>query len=268
LLRGDGTERPAYYTLRALTRELGSVPKFLGFLALAPETFGFLFAGPVNDVAVVWAKTNKPARLDFGAPVEVLHDLTAEPVLHDNLEVTQRPVLVRAPRNTATSTAWRQAAKRAVPAWDARPAQEPASLTAGQPPQGIHVAGAVPLKCTADPCEFDLEGRFAASFAVDPNYLGYQGRTVDISITVRSHGAGNPGFNLKYESERALNTLDEHGMRRVSDWINVAGTTPMTFHWKVKDAQFVGKYGANIIVDCDVPRFCGFGVLNLSVTAH
>jgi hypothetical protein len=104
-------------------------------------------------------------------------------------------------------------------------------------------------------------------FAVDPLLAGYAAGPLEVQLTVRAHADQPTGFNLKYEAARPLVELNDHGMRIAgSGWTNVRGSAPVTLTWQLPDPSFAGKYGANVAIDCDVPRFCNLSVVSATIT--
>ena len=69
ILRQDWSERPAFLALKTLTSMLKAEPEFLGWLDLAPGTYGFVFGGQKEPVLVVWAA--KDTSVTFGGPVTI-----------------------------------------------------------------------------------------------------------------------------------------------------------------------------------------------------
>ena len=263
LLRRDGSSKPAHLALGQLSGALGARPKFLGYVTLAPHTFGFLFEGPERDAVVAWAKPDKCRVLTFDEPVSVLYpDGSSEEECH-NLTLDTRPVILTATRASATAKSWREASARARPSWD--PGTEPKSvaLHAGQGPLGVHIVGPVIERCSSGRCEYDLSTRNSVRFAVDPLFQGYDSQALEVILTLRPHAGDQAGFNLKYESRGA--NLDDHGMRRAGGWTSVRGTKPVVLRYKISDPSFVGKYGANLAVDCDSVRYCDFGILSIII---
>jgi hypothetical protein len=180
-----------------------------------------------------------------------------------NLSLDGRPVLLAAARDSATAKAWRRASVQTRPAWDAGSERTSVTLHAGLEPLGVHIVGPVELRCHNDRCEFDLSARNAVRFAVDPQFQGYDSQELEVVLTLRPHASSDAGFNLKYESRGA--GLDDHSMRRAGGWTAVRGDRPLTLRWKITDPSFVGKYGANLAVDCDSVRYCDFGILSIII---
>jgi hypothetical protein len=108
-----------------------------------------------------------------------------------------------------------------------------------------------------------LSARKELRFAVDPLFQGFSSQNIEVVVTLRSHGSDDAGFNLKYESSGP--GLDEHGMRRAGGWSSLRGERPVTLRWKINNPSFVGKYGANLSIDCDSVRYCNFGILSVII---
>lgn len=266
LLRGDGSQRPAMVAFSNLVRFLGRVPSYSGALTLAPDTYGFLFNGPSGDVVVAWSKPGLQKSIKFAASLTIVQPGSGEMRVSNRAVLTSSPTLFVTDSNGAQSKIWRDAAKATLPAWDGGASNQSASLTAGQKPQGIHMIDAAPKKLGNRPLEFDLSGTTGARFAVDPAFYLYEGGPIRITAVVRAHEKGRAGFSLKYEANGPVDAVDGQGMIGAGTWNTVTGEAPATLSWEIRDARFVGKYGANFAINCDGPEFCNFSVLSVKVT--
>lgn len=149
------------------------------------------------------------------------------------------------------------------PAWDAGSETKSVALHAGQGPLGVHIVGPAVQRCSNGRCEYDLSTRSNVRFAVDPLFQGYDSQELEVVLTLRPHAGDMAGFNLKYESRGA--SLDDNGMRRAGGWSSVRGSRPVVVRYKISDPSFVGKYGANLALDCDTVRYCDFGILSIII---
>jgi hypothetical protein len=263
LLRRDGSSKPAHRALTQLSGALGARPKFLGYVTFAKNTFGFLFEGLKRDVVVAWAKPEQCRMLSFDEPVTVLYPEGAKNDDCRNISVDTRPIIVAAARDSAVAKSWRAASLKTRPSWDTGTEPKSVALHAGQGPLGVHIVGPVTQRCSNGRCEYDLSTRNSVRFAIDPLFQGYQSQALEVVLTLQPHAGNMAGFNLKYESRGA--NLDEHGMRRAGGWTSVRGTRPVVLRYKIVDPSFVGKYGANLAVDCDSVRYCDFGILSVII---
>jgi hypothetical protein len=96
--------------------------------------------------------------------------------------------------------------------------------------------------------EYNVEGGIGACFAVDPVFSTYSYVTTPLRITavVRGYGIGEPGFDLRYESNAPIASTDVNNLlQHSSGWLPVIGTDPQEMTWEVPDARFVGLYGYN-----------------------
>jgi hypothetical protein len=263
LLRPDLSPKPAHRALAQLSGALGAKPVFLGHVPVAPDAYGFLFEGPERDVLAVWARPERCRVLELDEPVSVLYPEGTQEHDCQNVSVDDRPLLLAAPRDSPAAKAWRDASLSTRPAWDGGTESKSVALHAGQQPLGVHIVGPVAQRCSNGRCEFDLSTRNSVRFAVDPLFQGYDSQELEVVLTLRPHAGDKAGFNFKYESRGA--NLDEHGMRRAGGWSSVRGKGPVVIRYKISDPSFVGKYGANLAVDCDSVRFCDFGILSIII---
>jgi hypothetical protein len=268
LLRRDGSRRPAFRALSTLTRALGKKPEWKGFVDLGAHSYGFLFAGRQGDVLVAWARPHATRAQEVTLPTAAtkIDFTTGAQSSAERVELDSTPLLLRAAAGSKTSAAWRSQSSAGLPAsWLCTTQDHALQLVAGEPDCGVHMADPAQVMHVAGTAELSLSGRSGARFAVDPQLIGYGDRALEITAVVRGHGRGKPGFNLKYEADRPLERVDDNGMVGAGHWNHVQGEAPMTLHWTVKDARFVGKYGVNLAIDCDSRNFCDFSLLRLSV---
>lgn len=266
LLRHDGSERPAYKALATLSHALGAKPLFEGFVEIAADTYGFLFAGRQADSLVAWSHSGKPHKLVLQGEVTALGRSPGERRNVLSPTIAARPLILSAPGDSAVAQDWRQRATASVPqAWSCAEREGKAVFVPGRRACGLHLARDANASVRPRQSGLNLAGTTGAAFAVDPQYVGYSDQALEITAVVRGHGRGDPGFNLKYEAGRPLSVVDDNGMVGVAGWNHINGERPVTLRWLVKDARFVGKYGINLRVDCDVPQHCDFSLLSLSV---
>ena len=262
LLRRDGSKRPAYHALGALTRALGRKPELKGFLSLTEHSYGFLFKGRDGDVLVAWMRPGAPASAALPLVASSVDFTTGKAGKLNQLVLTGEPVLLLAASESNTALSWRAKAATTVPAaWSCSSPH----FSAGEPQCGVHIVGPAQVTQGASGAEISLAGRNGARFAVDPQVIGYADHKLEISLVVRGHGRGEPGFNLKYEAERPLTRVNDNGMVGAGGWNHIRGEEPTTLRWTVDDARFVGKYGINLAIECDSSKFCDFSVLRLNI---
>lgn len=263
LQRGNGEARPAYVAYKTLSHDLGTVPNFLGYISLAADSFGFLFAGPDADVLVTWLSSGAPRAVSLAQEVSMLRpgrapkEATAAPTL------STAPILLEVPHGSALSDTWRKRADRSCAPWDPHGADNEVAFVPGKPSPRVCMLNAPPLEAQRANNELDLAGTTAAAFAIDPQFLGYAGGALEVTLVARGHGSSEAGFNFKYESRQPLAAANDLGMVTSGGWTSVTGTELTTFTWTLKDASFAGKYGANIAIDCDSTTHCDFSIVSL-----
>jgi hypothetical protein len=258
LLRGNGRARPAFQAYQALRSALGAAPRFLGYLRPSEHSFGFLFAGPTKHVLVSWLG---PTGSDEPAPPSDAELLWPRSTGAPHTKGT--PNIFAAEPSSALALDWQKRASLDRSGLGSGPTAREVSWHAGVPSESVCVVNAPAALDGPSGKELDLRGGSGAWFAIDPMVIGYKTQPVEIELVARGHGKGKPGFNFKYESNRPVAAANGHGMVGNGHWNFVAGSEPVTFKWRVDDASFVGKYGANLAVDCDSPDNCDFSILSL-----
>ncbi|MBN8711995.1 MAG: hypothetical protein BGO12_06275 [Verrucomicrobia bacterium 61-8] len=98
ILRQDWSKRPAFFALQTMTRLVNANPHPLGWLDLAPGTYGFVLQGNPDPVLVIWASTDAGASVQFGGPVTVtaLDGTAVQQEAGSPLQLSRSPVFVTA----------------------------------------------------------------------------------------------------------------------------------------------------------------------------
>lgn len=266
LLRRDGSKRPAYHALSALTRALGRKPEFKGFVSLTAHSYGFLFKARDEEVLIAWLQPGAPSSEPLPIVASSVDFGSGKRGKVSQIVLSAAPVLLTAASASNTGLGWRAKAGSELPAaWLCASGSGEVHFSAGEAPCGLHMVQPGQVAHEPGGAEVDLAGRIGARFAVDPQLVGYADQKLEITAVVRGHGRGDPGFNLKYEAQRPLTRVNDHGMVGAGGWNHIQGATPMTLRWTVKDARFVGKYGANLAIECDSSKHCDFSLLRLQV---
>ena len=112
-----------------------------------------------------------------------------------------------------------------------------------------------------------MAGRSGARFAVDPTFVSYGSTPIRITVVIRGHGVGNPGFNMKYESDAPIASSDVNGLVGLSTgWFQVRGTDFHEKTWTVPNARFVAMYGYNFAFVTDGPANSQFSIARVTVS--
>jgi hypothetical protein len=271
LTTADGTKRPAWYALRSLSTYLGALPRYAGWTQPGNAYYGFVFEGPQGVVLAAWSQAGQSAGLSLASDVTVVDPRTGAAITSRTPTVTEAPAILVAPAGSAQAQRWlsEAAASSGKPfPWNGdHSASAHVDLTAGARPEGVFMINAPNATIVNNVAEFSLEGTGGACFAVDPAFLSYISKPIRITVVVRGHGSGDPGFNLKYESDASIASADGNGLVSSSDgWLHINGTTFNEKTWAVPNARFVGMYGYNFCFDSDGPTHAQFSIQRVTVS--
>lgn len=271
LTTADASPRPSYSALRALSGTLGARPSYRGWMQPDGTYHGFVFDGPAGTVLSAWAPTGRPVTLTLPVPVDRVDPRTGATTTVSTVTITDAPVLLVAPTHSNQSQAWQAAAAANAGkafAWSGDHAGAASvSLTAGSDPQGVFMLGAPAATVFNGVAEWSLAGRNGASFTVDPAFLSYTTTPIRITISMRAHGDGDPGFNLRYESSAPLASADGNGLVNSSlGWHRVASTSQYEKTWTIPNPRFVGVYGYNFALATDGPSHAQFSIQKVTVS--
>jgi len=264
LLDRSGAPSPSYAALKNLAVELGSRPRYLGWLSLnGSDGCGFVFQGVTTSVMVSWASPNKAADITFGTPVKILNPLDGSVLNQPKLRLSTVPALV----SGLPLPMVRQAeSNRDQPfPWGCTYATASSvSVVLGNPnlEYGLHQLNpdstSTPARINGVPAR--ACGKSAGvAFTVDPNFLSYTHAPIIISAAVRRmSAASHPGFNLKYESAAG---------RKGIGWNSVPGDDQWhTLTWNISDDEFVGSWGYNFTFDSDSTNYSQYYLRQVTVT--
>ncbi|MGI4777623.1 MAG: PKD domain-containing protein [Janthinobacterium lividum] len=270
LTTADGTKRPAFYAMRSLTKYLGTAPFYLGWTQPDNAYYGFIFKTDKSVVMVAWSRAGQSSTRLLPSDVTAVDPRTGNIAITRTQTITDAPVVLVAPTNSAQAIQWLNEAvsnaSKAFP-WNGDHSASPTvELVAGAMPNGVFMVNPPAVTIVDNVAEFDLEGRGSVSFAVDPAFLPYGSRRISITAMVRGHGTGDPGFNLKYESDVPIANTDGNGLQGIDNgWFNIRGTNFYEKTWVIPNARFVGMYGFNFSFDTDGPAHSQFSIARVVV---
>lgn len=263
LISSSGTLRPSYTALSKLIQYLGARPKYLGWLLLNNQDYGFVFQGASTTVLVTWSPPGATDTVNFGQSVQIIDPQTGTVTNASTYALTNAPILVNGVPSSLVTQAQNNAGRPFPWGGDYSNAST-VSVTMGSPntDQGLHqlYADATSAAVTAygGPARY-CAAAGAQSFTVDPNFLSYTTTPIEITAVVRRDSANdNAGFNLKYESAS--------GWKATGSWYTVPGNGQWyTNKWVINDAQFVGKWAFNFSFDSDSTSLSKYYVQSVSV---
>lgn len=272
LTTADGTRRPAWHALRSLNTHLGARPRYVGWTQPGNAYYGFVFRGPQGVALSAWTRAGQPAVLTLASDVTVVDPRTGTTTTSRTPTLTDAPAILVAPAGSAQARQWlsEAAASSGKPfPWNGdHSASASVQLTAGAMPKGVFMKDAPVATVVNNTPEFNLEGRNGPCFAVDPAFLPlYAATPIRITVVLRGHGNGDPGFNLRYESDALIASADGNGLVPSGEgWFRVVGTSFHEKTWSVPNARFVGMYGYNFCLDSDGPAHSQFSIRQVTVS--
>ena len=253
LLRADGSPRLAYAAMTNLTRHLGASPQYEGRLHV-DNGYGFVFQGADGPAMVAWARPGTTGRVSFEAPVHTVDPLTGATTQGTTCPLTGVPVLVTDVPAALVADA-RAYGAQPFPWHDGYGYSKASSvwIAMGDPSEerGLHY---IQADRSSTACEAygvparDCSKGAGQSFSVAPEFLSYTTEPITITAVLRRNAENeNAGFNLWYESTT--------GIRGTGEWYTIPGNDQWyTKTWTITDAQFVGKWGYNFLLNGDTPR--------------
>lgn len=271
LTTADGTKRPAWYALRSLRTVLGARPRYVGWTQPGNAYYGFVFRGAQGVVLTAWSRAGQPAALALASDVTLVDPRTGTATRTRTPTLTEAPAILVAATGSAQARQWLSEAAvssgKPFPWNGDHSASATVQLTAGAAPQGVFMVNPPPTTVVNNVSELNLEGTTGACFAVDPVFLPYVTTPIRISVVLRGHGRGDPGFNLKYESDALIASADGNGLVPSSEgWSRIEGTAFYEKTWTVPNARFVGMYGYNFCFDADGPAHSQFSIRRVTVS--
>ena len=270
----DMTPFPAYHALKAMTAALGRNPHYLGWLNLGGNSYGFVFESPeTGKTLALWAVGNT-AKVRFDTTVTVTN-LTGQNSVNapqQPLTLTSRPLLVKNFDPALAATAVANNAKPFPWTPDYRQTRTvsvelgPTNLSHGLR-QGNNDPRTDGLTTHGERDGVTYRGTDLARrrpfiyFEVDRSFMDWGDHDCEITVTARRANPAYPAIiNLVYESVTGYHEYGKRAPRpglnsellRESDsyrapepWYLASGEEWQTKTWKIKDAQFIGKWGWN-----------------------
>lgn len=253
----------SFAALKNLSHELGTHPRFDGWVLLNNKDYGFVFRGAGNKtILVAWAPPHTTDAIHFGQDVQIMNPVTGSMSHIAGVELTNVPILVQGvPADLVTQAL---ANKHQPFPWDGnyKGAKE-ISWTAGNPAaaKGLHQYKASltsRLKTfNGSPARF-LGVRIGTYFTVDPNFLSFTTTPITITASVCQKVGGHAGFNLIYESKTGWKTIGWNSVPRDGKW--------HTLKWKITDDEFVSNWGYNFRLWSDDKKASQYYIRNVTVT--
>ncbi|MFA4943764.1 MAG: endo-1,4-beta-xylanase [Lentisphaeria bacterium] len=260
LIRTDWSPRPSYQAYQTMAALLGAEPKYLGWLDVGQGGYGFLFKGQNGNVLVAWAPLNKEKKATFSADVEIVGlDGKATPLAAGKeVVLNNSPMFIRGDLADLASQA---AANLGKPyPWDgdhANAAQVNCRL--GEPnrddgltqitlPRPDQIGCTVPAEVDGVACRRVVSKNHdngIIAFRADTRYIPFGVRTLDITVVARRAAKDKPAeISLTYETLDGLKDF-KNG---IEPWTVPAGDGWHEHTWRVRDACFINKWGAHLVL--------------------
>lgn len=271
LTTSDGTRRPAWYALRSLTRILGKSPVYLGWAQTDGAYYGFLFKTETGVAMIAWTRKDQSTTRSLLSDVAALDPRTGTQFTTRSPTITDAPTVLLAQKDSAQAHHWTAEvaanASKAFPWNGDHSAAKSVELIAGELPNGVFMVNAPAVTVVDGIPQFNFNGRGSVSFAVDPTFLSYDPTPIRITAVVRGQGEGDPGFNLKYESDVPIHSTDSNGLVGAGGgWFQIRGTKFFEKTWTIPNARFVGMYGYNFTFDTDGYAHSQFSIAKVTVS--
>lgn len=263
LIDAKGNQRPAYTALAEMIKHFGQQPTYLGWVLLNDKHYGFVFQGAKGTVLATWASSLATDQVEFGQEVQIVDPLTGATTQETTHELTIAPILVLGVPDKLVKLAESNKVKPFPWGGDYSSAKS-VSVTFGEKniEQGLHTHSAESV--AKDVLAYGGSARSGGVpggnvFMVDPNFLSYTATPIEISIVVRRNEANdNAGFKLVYESTSGYKDLGWYTVPDNKNW--------HTAKWKITDAQFVGMWGYNFLLNSDGNTFNKYYIQSVTVT--
>jgi hypothetical protein len=271
LLNDDNSPRPSYFAFKTLTTYLGVQPAFKGwFKPIAGACCGFVFSGPSGVGLILWSKPGLVGSMRLATNVTVIDPRTGTQTVTNTVNVSSKPLLLVAPAGSLVARHWLSAAAfnaMQFSKWNTPDSSTSVSLVAGVLPRGLYMMNQPDASVYKSTFEFDMTGKGGPRFMVSPSFLSYSTKPIRITAVLRGHGVGDPGFNLKYESDIPLDRADANYLTPSSSgWHRVNSTNFYTATWDIPNPRFVGVYGYNFTFDTDGPAHSQFSIQSVTVS--
>jgi|GEM_PF-1181945 hypothetical protein len=263
LLAGKGEKRPAYTALALMIKYFGQHPTYLGWVLLNDKHYGFVFQGDKGTVLATWASSTATDKVDFGQQVQIVDPLTGKVIKATTHKLTIAPILVVGVPDNLVKQAKGNKAKPFPWGGDFTDAKS-VSVSMGEKnvEKGLHTQSAESI--AKDVIAYGGSARSGGVpggnvFMADPNFLSYTSTPIEISIVVRrNEDNDNAGFKLVYESTSGYKDLGWYTVPDNKEW--------HTVKWKITDAQFVGMWGYNFLLNSDGNTYNKYYIQSVTVT--
>lgn len=256
IIRADWSPRPVYHAFANMTALLGAEPRYLGWVNVGGEGYGFVFQSKSGPVLVTWALKGKEGQTSarFGRDVQVLDVLgaSAPRPAGTPLTLTRSPVYVtglpadlveQARANQVKNFPWGidyskiDTARITLGATNREEGVKQTKLITTDSVHGLDWSARKSNNLKGG------EGHFIY-FRVDPTFVGFGNKNLEITAVVRRMTPDIPvGITLTYESLSGYKGL------KGGRWEVPAGEEWVEHTWTVDDANFVGAWGWNFRTD-------------------
>jgi hypothetical protein len=260
LIARDGSTRPSFHAYKNLIGVLGERPTFVGLVQPQHDTYLFVFSRSDGQAAVVGWTHAARRTVSFSGNVRLTNPTTSATSSSRTVPLGSNPTIVLVPNGSGARdwlTRARDAeAKRSV-------IRSTASWNARTGPVGLH------LRRLGGPVVVDGRTVRQPTGSVVPIAVGpgidLHASGVKVTAVVRGV-RGNPGFNLKYDVDAPLSSLDWNGQRFADGgWRQVGSGEWRTLTWTITDLRLAGMYGFNFQLDSDSQVYNGYQIESISL---
>ena len=256
LLKRDGSPRASYQAFKTMTKLLGAVPKYQGWLAMGfgGRGYGFVFRGENAPVLVAWMPAGHADKtLSFPANVDVVDPLagtTTRLEAGNPLSLTDSPVFVVGLPAHLLKEAQANASKNFPWGGD----YSSAKIVSCRPGEAEGSQGVFQVSRASTPTVKFADGStgilmrgdigHGANFFVHPSFANFQTREFYVRATVRRVAPGNAGMNLAYE---VADSLGRGAYKNRGIWFGASADTGwQTYTWHITDACLSKMWGFDI----------------------
>lgn len=279
LIARNGSPRPAYQTMKTLTRLLGEQPKYEGWLALGQlrRGYGFVFTGRSEPVLIAWMPAGKfePLRafVSFSKDVEVTDALNSTPQklpAQQQLPMSHTPTFIAGVPDELVQAARANADKPFTWGGDYSAAKT-IHFQAGDFDQ---TRGVFPRNRSRYPTVKFADGssglivegdiNHPISFHTHPSFASFSTKDYYVRATVRRIAAGNVGMNLRYE---VADSQGRSPYANVGQWFGVSKESNWQTHtWHCTNACFSKMWGYDFVISAEQSVPFAIGKIEVSTT--
>jgi hypothetical protein len=260
LIAQGGRPRRAYTAYKSLIAALGAHPSFAGLIQPERDTFLFVFRIADGRAVVVGWSNGERRTTSFANTVQATNPVTGDVTTSHVVSLDTDPVIVMMSDvdesqkliGTAASPPAGGGVTRRSVRWDARDGA-----------LGLHVRG-LGSAVTIDGRAGRVPTGAGVAIAVGPDF-DFSASAGTLTIVVRGVREG-AGFNLRYDADAPLATLDFAGQRVADDGWKETGTGDWrTLVWSFDDLRLSGMYGYNLMLDSDSQAHSGYQLSEVSL---